>query len=549
MPGHVLEDFPLPAEVLHELAGQFDRIPFDAVDARDAEVFDLRKQVVQPVAGFMEERDRVIVGEECRLAAHRTRKIAVEVGHRRLDTLGSAPSGDRAIHPGTAALGFACIEVEIELADEPARHVADIEKAYVFVPNRRSRLLDLDAVKRLNQLEHSGHDLALGEVLLHLLVRERIPVGAQFLRGVSKVPGLERREAELVPGEFAQFGEIFLCERARTMREVVEKIQHLLRRLRHLRHQRNLGKARVAEQCSVFFTQLENARDQRRVVPFGLAELGRAGCASAVKLFTQPAVFCVLHDRQVGRHLQGEFPACLGVLFRQLARRLDRIAGQAGQSLLVLDNEGVGIRSVEHVFGKLGRKRGELVLDRGIAGLHLRRQFCAAEPEIAQCVLHQFLASGGQRPEFRGILEGAVLVEQRRVLSQLGPELGDLRQTRVIGGAQLGAIQHRMQVLDLPPGAGQALGRILERAHERIPCRRDLVGGDGADHGARLREQLVDRRGDMLGLEFRKAGKGGKVEEGVHRNGLNPWFAGRRNAACSPPALQQSSGRRLRGPG
>ena len=41
--GQALDDVPLPAEVLHELARQLDRVPFDAGDAGDAEVVDLRQ--------------------------------------------------------------------------------------------------------------------------------------------------------------------------------------------------------------------------------------------------------------------------------------------------------------------------------------------------------------------------------------------------------------------------------------------------------------------------------------------------------------------------
>jgi hypothetical protein len=39
---HRRHHVPLPAEVLHELARQLDRVPLDAVEARDAELVDLR---------------------------------------------------------------------------------------------------------------------------------------------------------------------------------------------------------------------------------------------------------------------------------------------------------------------------------------------------------------------------------------------------------------------------------------------------------------------------------------------------------------------------
>ena len=66
---HVPQHVPLPAEVLHELARQLDRVPFDAVDAGHAEILDARQQVVQAVAELVEQRQHLVVREERRLAA------------------------------------------------------------------------------------------------------------------------------------------------------------------------------------------------------------------------------------------------------------------------------------------------------------------------------------------------------------------------------------------------------------------------------------------------------------------------------------------------
>ncbi len=53
--GHACQHVPLPAEVLHELAGQLHRIPLDAVDARDAAMLHAREQMMQPVAELVEQ--------------------------------------------------------------------------------------------------------------------------------------------------------------------------------------------------------------------------------------------------------------------------------------------------------------------------------------------------------------------------------------------------------------------------------------------------------------------------------------------------------------
>ena len=71
---HAAQHIPLPAEVLHELAGQLDRVPFDAVDAGHAAVLDARQQVVQAVAEFVEQRDDFVVREQRRPARRPARE-------------------------------------------------------------------------------------------------------------------------------------------------------------------------------------------------------------------------------------------------------------------------------------------------------------------------------------------------------------------------------------------------------------------------------------------------------------------------------------------
>jgi len=101
--------------------------------------------------------------------------------------------------------------------------------------------------------------------------------------------------------------------------------ENLLWRLRHFRHQRDLGETGVAEQLRVFLAQLQQACDQRRVVPFRLAELGGARRVRAVQRFAQRAVIRVLHHGQIGRHLQRELPAALAVALRSLASRGEHV--------------------------------------------------------------------------------------------------------------------------------------------------------------------------------------------------------------------------------
>src|SRR5664279_1985028 len=104
----------------------------------DTEFLGARQQMMQTVSGFVEKRDYVVVREGCRFVTDRAREIAVEVSDRFLNTTRRAFAGNRLIHPGAAALGFARIEVEIKLANQLAMFFSvlrfDTEEANILMP-------------------------------------------------------------------------------------------------------------------------------------------------------------------------------------------------------------------------------------------------------------------------------------------------------------------------------------------------------------------------------------------------------------------------------
>src|SRR5205823_13010572 len=95
---HVPQHVPFPAEVLHELAGQLDRVPLDAIDAGDAEVVDAGKQMMQAVAELVEQREHLVMREGGRSSADGTRKVARQVRDRKSTRGAFAPARDRVIH-------------------------------------------------------------------------------------------------------------------------------------------------------------------------------------------------------------------------------------------------------------------------------------------------------------------------------------------------------------------------------------------------------------------------------------------------------------------
>ena len=125
------------------------------------------------------------------------------------------------------------------------------------------------------------------------------------------------RVAVLDAGQMVETGpvtRVFLHPQHPTTRRFVQEAEHLFRRVGHLRHQRYFGKVAVAEHARFFLAQFEDLRDQRRVVEFGRAEFSCACRIGAIHRCAQLAVFGVLHDGQVGRHVQRELPAGLSVL-------------------------------------------------------------------------------------------------------------------------------------------------------------------------------------------------------------------------------------------
>ena len=148
---HPFQDVPLPAEILHELAGQFDGVPLDALDARHAGHVDPGQQLVQPVAELVEDRDDLVVGERRGFPFHRRGQIAGEVRNRMLDVRTRVTTVDRVVHPCAALLAWPRVIVEVELAEQRAGRVGDVEKAHVGMPRRGWRSADRDAVERFDQ--------------------------------------------------------------------------------------------------------------------------------------------------------------------------------------------------------------------------------------------------------------------------------------------------------------------------------------------------------------------------------------------------------------
>ena len=360
MPGHALQHLPLPAKILHELAGQLHRIPLHTVDARHAEVFHFSQQMMQAVAELVEQRLHFIVREQRRFITHRGRKVAIQIGDRRLDLVAQAPPRDHVVHPGTAALAVARVKIKVELADQIVIRIADVEEAHGLMPHRRVGHLDAQAVQRFHQLEQTSQHGIFGEILLHLLFGKSVALLAQFFAGVGNIPRVQLVQTQAGSGKFAQFSQVFFRKRARALRQFAHEIGHLLRGLRHLGRQRQLAVVGKAEQRRFLRAQRDDLVHQRRIVPLRLAEFRSARGVSAIHFFAQLALIGELHDRHIGGRFQGEQPAgpfdCaqdrLAGSSGRFTRGLQHVFRQSAQLAALFQHQREGVGRVEQVVGE-----------------------------------------------------------------------------------------------------------------------------------------------------------------------------------------------------
>ncbi len=512
--GHVPQHVPLPAEVLHELAGQLHRVPLDAADAGHVALVHLREHVVQPVAELVEEGDHVVVREQRRLALHACGEVADQVGDRRLQPTGvrAQPARAHAIHPGAAALAGAGRLVQVELADEFGSALDAVE-LHGGVPDRSGVATDGHVEERLDDLEEAGQHLRRGEVLLHLLLAESVARFLELFGNVGPVPGLRVGDAQVFRGEIAQVGHVLFRVGPCSPGEIAQEIDDLPGRVRHLGDDGHLAEIRVAQQPGLFLAQGEDFADQCGIVEAAGIALGLVrspGDVGAVQRFAQCAALGELHHGQIAGHLEGELIALPAVRLGGGERCLAHILGQSGEFILAgVVGEGVG--GVQGVLAELLRQFRLPLLDLGEALLGLALQLGAGEHEIADSVLPGLALFRIER----GRVDGLVLRVEALVGSQACPELRHPRQDLVVCRSQLGRVGDAVQVADVAPCPAQLLDRHVQHARDGFPGSGEVRGRDGVQRGVRAREQGIHRGSHVGGRDTVEQREVLEVEEWV----------------------------------
>ena len=461
-----LQHRPFPAEVFHELAGQFNGIALHPRDAGHGQVFHLREHVVQAVPKLVEERDDLVVRQQRRPIPHGRREVADQVCHGELQlAFWAAPAAAAGVHPGARLLARAGMKVQVK-AGHGLLAAPHAKEANAVVPHRRRFSTDGYIEQGLNQAKEPLQHTRLGEVLSHLFAAEGVTGLLELLGDKRAVPGLQLRQAQMLAGIPAQFSQLLVGKRSGTARQVAHKSQDIGRRPRHVGHQGQMGVRVESEQAGFFQPQLQQLLNHGRVVQFWRAKLAGTGDIGAVKQMAQLAVHRVGHHRLVARGHQGQFVAFTLLSLRRGARGLAHVLRYTGH-LRLGGPIGEGIGRVQHVLPVgLGQGAGTF-LDAGVTLARLALQFGAAQDKVAQGVAHHPAARWRQHWALAG-RDGLVFGVQPFVGAKTRAEVNDAAQVAAVLGTQFRRVCNALQVGDVTPSGHELFHGHIQQQRQGV---------------------------------------------------------------------------------
>ena len=163
-------------------------------------------------------------------------------------------------------------------------------------------------------------------------------------------------------------------------------------------------------------------------IAFGL--VGGAGDVGVIDLLAQCAALGKLHHGQIAGHFQRELVALFAIGFGSRLGGGNHV-GRDTFELFCAGVVGKGIGCVQSVFAELLRQFGR-------ARLNLRKTLLGRTLQLGtrkHKAAHDVVPGGALLLVQTGGVNGLVLGVQTLVGAQVGPELGDLGQGFVVGGA------------------------------------------------------------------------------------------------------------------
>ena len=497
--------------------------------AGELRVLHVREQAVQGMAELMEHGGDFVEAHQGRLAVGRLGDVLV-VGDHRLGA-GQAVLRHVGIHPGTAALARAGVEVTVEQAQLAAVGLEDLPHAHVRVVDRDVlALLEAQAVELAGRVEHAllEHVVDL-EVGLELGFVEGVLLLAHLVGVEGPVGGLELEVAAFGVDDRLHFGRFLAGVGDGGRGQVGHQLVHRLDGAGGFVLEHVLGVVVVAQQLGAVGAQAGDAGDDAGVVP--LVAAGAAHQRGRHDLLAQLAVGEVGQRRLAGGVLQRDEVLALVAGF--LGRRRgggDRLLGQAVEQGHVVHQHGRIVHFLEHVLAEGGGQAGQLGVHRLQGFLVGVGQVGAGTDEVGVVTLEQALGLGVQA---QGI---SLVVERLDAREELAVE-----QDRVLVGGELRR-QGGLHLLDF--GVGVGAGQVAEHRAGAVEqgagffhrddgvheARRVRVVGDRGDFGALLGHAALERRLVVLVLDQvearRLVGQVADHEEGIARHRLNGGIGG-----------------------
>ena len=295
------------APVFHELAGEFDRIPFDPVNPGAVCIVHLCQHVLQAMSHFVEQSFHFTKRHQTRCVSMWRRLIANQMSDRQLQLTVDDASTHAIVHPRSPPFVFRSrIRIEVERCDVSTRFVVDSVKADIGMPDADvCLLLNCHIEQATEQLEQATQHFLKREIRPQFVVGVSVALFAKPFCPESDVPDLKWRRITTC---LLQRLEVFqvLDSRIPGGRSQVRK---------HLTHGRHTGshfsgetdfcKIVIAQQVRLFLAKFQKPGDQGVVVQVS----GRRTCdEGSIKLFAEAPVAAVLHKRSEQRQFKGNPP-------------------------------------------------------------------------------------------------------------------------------------------------------------------------------------------------------------------------------------------------
>ena len=537
MARHAAQHVAVPGEILHQLARQLDRIPFEPVGAGNAGTIDAREQMVQAMPGLVQEGDHFPVGEQRRACLGFRCEVADEIGNRHLSAVAILQPRTRLRHPRAAALAAAGVQVDIDTGDDRAILVRHVVIAGVGMIDGHVGARDhADAEQAIEQLLPAGNDAFDGKISAHRLLVDRIARGAQPIRDIGQIPGLKRRDPQMVGGVPRQLGIFAGRGRLRPAAEIAEKSQYRAGVGCHLGGQRPRDRIGEAEQPRTLAPQFQDRRDPARIIelPRMRSLIRSARAKRGIHPLAQAAVLGERQDGVHARHLERHDPSgqpARGGRVGEHRRVGLRNAGQHGRILDMLEP---GVGRIEHGVAECGRQVRQFDRDRRKARALRCLQRDACQGEIADPMLDGGAIRVCQRREFRCCGERDQHCIHRLVLHHLEAVFDQSFLPGHESGAQFGRVGDSVQVRNRRPDRRDSSVRTLERQ----PClgkAARLRRNDAFNHRAMVGNDLVERGRNVLRPDIAETRQVQRVEQRVRHRFIHFRFQ-TINAVSTPSA-------------